>query len=621
MKLKRTLGLLEVFCIASGAMISSGIFVLPGLAYAQAGPAMVVSYLLAGLLASVGLFNVAELATAMPRAGGVYFFVTRALGPAVGTIGGLLTWFALSLKSSFALVGLGAFARLILGAHLPNLSMQWIAVALAAVFTVLNIVGTRGAARVQVVLVLGLFSLMGIYIVAGLPAVRPENFDPVAPRGLPAVLFTTGFVFVAYGGLLKVSSVSEEVANPGRDIPLGMLLALLVVTACYTLMVLVTTGVLPAGALDGSLTPISDGAGVFLGSWGARVMGGAAVLAFISTANAGILAASRFLVALSRDDLVPPGLKRIHGRFQTPHVAVAATGLLVAAALFVELNVLVGAASAVLILTYALSCLCVIICREGRLQNYRPQFRAPFYPWLQVLGLGGFLLLILAMGLEAYLVSFGLVLLGFIAYWFYGRARATREYALLHLLDRLTSRQLVTGTLESELKTIIRERDTIVPDHFDQLVEHAPVLDLAEPMPRDLFFERAADALADRVGLPPAKLRRLLVAREQGGSTALTPEFAIPHLVFEGDGPMHMLIARCLPGVHFSDAAPAVRAVVVLAGTKAERNRHLRSLAAIAQIVQSPDFNFRWTAARDEQSLRDIFLLGERRRDGDQRFL
>src|SRR6056297_2050626 len=98
--LRRHLGLLEVFCIASGAMISSGIFVLPGLAHAQAGPAVVVSYLLAGLLALVGLLNVAELATAMPRAGGDYFFITRTLGPAVGTIGGLLTWFSLSLKSS-----------------------------------------------------------------------------------------------------------------------------------------------------------------------------------------------------------------------------------------------------------------------------------------------------------------------------------------------------------------------------------------------------------------------------------------------------------------------------------------------------------------------------------------
>ena len=615
MKLKRNLGLLDIFCIASGAMISSGIFVLPGLAHAQAGPAVVVSYFLAGILALVGLLNVAELATAMPRAGGDYFFITRTLGPAVGTIGGMLTWFSLSLKSAFALVGMGAFVRLLLGGHMAGLSIEWIALMLAMVFVGLNIVGTRGVARLQVGLVLALLLLMGVYIAIGLPAVRAENFNPVAPKGLPAVLFTAGFVFVSYGGLLKVSSVAEEVRNPGREIPLGMLLALLVVTTCYTLMVLVTTGVLPADTLDGSLTPISDGAAMFMGVWGARLMGAAAVLAFISTANAGILAASRYLVALSRDDLAPPALKRINGRFQTPHVAVMVTGLLVVTALFLDLKILVEGASTVLILSYALSCLCVIICRESRLQNYRPQFQSPLYPWLQIFGLGGFALLILAMGIEAYVISFSLILVGFLTYWYYGRARATREYALLHLIERLTSRQLVTGTLESELKAIIRERDTIVLDHFDRLVEDCNVLDLPEAMDRDAFFEQVAQVMGDRVGLTPARFRELLIAREEEGSTALAPEFAVPHLVYGGEGPTKMLLARCMAGIRFNEDAPSVRAVVVLAGSKADRNLHLRSLAAIAQIVRSRDFDARWAEARDEQSLRDIFLLGERRRE------
>lgn len=105
MKLKKELNLLDVFCIASGAMISSGLFILPGLAHAQAGPAVVVSYLLAGLLAMTGVLSIAELATAMPKAGGDYFFITRGMGPAAGTVAGLLSWLSLSLKSSFALVG------------------------------------------------------------------------------------------------------------------------------------------------------------------------------------------------------------------------------------------------------------------------------------------------------------------------------------------------------------------------------------------------------------------------------------------------------------------------------------------------------------------------------------
>ena len=112
--LKKSLGVLDVFCIASGAMISSGLFVLPGLAYARAGPAVVVSYVLAGLLAATGLLSTAELATAMPKAGSDYFFIARGMGPAVGTVAGLFNWVSFSLKAAFALVGMAALIQLLL---------------------------------------------------------------------------------------------------------------------------------------------------------------------------------------------------------------------------------------------------------------------------------------------------------------------------------------------------------------------------------------------------------------------------------------------------------------------------------------------------------------------------
>ena len=113
-QLERQLGLVHVTCIASGALISSGLFVLPGMAHARAGPAVLISYLLAGVLATIGLLSVAELATAMPKAGGDYFFISRALGSGVGTVAGLLSWFSISLKAAFALVGMGALAEVVL---------------------------------------------------------------------------------------------------------------------------------------------------------------------------------------------------------------------------------------------------------------------------------------------------------------------------------------------------------------------------------------------------------------------------------------------------------------------------------------------------------------------------
>jgi APA family basic amino acid/polyamine antiporter len=181
-KLSKELGLLELFCIASGAMISSGLFILPGLAHAYAGPAVVVSYLIAGLLAMTGMLSQAELVSAMPKAGGTYFYITRAMGPALGTVDGLVTWFSLSFKSAFALVGMAAFAVII-----TDLNMQAVAVGLVVVFVVLNLLGIKEAGRAQVSLVAGLLVLLVFYIVRGIPAIQIDHFQPFAPHGLAAV--------------------------------------------------------------------------------------------------------------------------------------------------------------------------------------------------------------------------------------------------------------------------------------------------------------------------------------------------------------------------------------------------------------------------------------------------
>lgn len=200
MELKRSLKLIDVFCISTGAMVSSGLFILPGLAYSITGPAVAVAYLLAGLFSLAGMLSIAELATAMPKAGGDYFFITRALGPAVGTIAGLLSWLSLSLKSAFALIGMAAFAKLIL----PGYDMQLIAVILCAIFIGLNILGVKQAARFQVTLVLVMLGLMILYIVLGLPKVQLENFQPF--------LLQVGKAFfrllVLFSSLMVVYSIS-----------------------------------------------------------------------------------------------------------------------------------------------------------------------------------------------------------------------------------------------------------------------------------------------------------------------------------------------------------------------------------------------------------------------------
>lgn len=423
-----------------------------------------------------------------------------------------------------------------------------------------------------------------------------------------------GYVFVSYAGLLKIASVAEEVRSPSRNIPLGMMLALGVVSAFYTAVVGVTVGALAPETLAGSLTPISDGAEVFMGRGGRIALSVAAVLAFLTTANAGIMTSARSLLPLSRDRLFPESFAGINRRFGTPHNALLLTGAVILLSLFLKLDILVEAASIVLIITNVLSCLSVVVLRESGLQNYRPRFRSPLYPWMQVGGIIAFAFVLLEMGVEAFTITVLLLLAGFCAYWFYGRKRVRQESALLHLVERITDRKLVTGTLEAELKQVFRERDNIAEDRFDHLVERCAVLDLDRPTDLGTFFSRAAEMLSPRIGLDVPTLRDALDARERESSTAIGPALAIPHVVIEGEGKFEILLARCRDGIRFSDRATNVRAVFALIGTRDERNFHLCALAAFAQVARDVEFLDRWMAAGNAQALRDVVLLGNRDR-------
>ena len=596
--LKKGLSLIDVFCIATGAMISSGIFVLPGLAHTKAGPGVIFSYFFAGLLALPGMLSIVEMTTAMPKAGGDCFSIIRSMGPGIGTVAGLLSWFSLSMKSAFALLGISIFASEIL-----SINIQIIAVLFSMIFLMINLVGIKEAGRTQVFLVAGLLLLMLFYLVRGIPEVKLEYLHPFMPNGFNSIFTTAGFVFVAYGGLLKVASIAEEIRNPGKNIPLGMMLSMSVTVILYVLIIFVTTGVMSSAKLDISLTPISDGAEVFLGRGGRLALSVAAILAFLSTANAGIMTAARSLVPLSRDRLIPLFIGKIHKKFQTPYIS-----------LFLNLEILVKAASAVLILTNILSCISVIILRESKVSNYRPVYKIPLYPWLPLFGVAGLLFLLWDIGRGALFVSCLLVLLGFSTYLFYGRKKVTGDYALMHLVERIINKRLTSGKLEQELKEIIRERDNITLDRFDELVERSVILDISDSLSVDDFFNLSADILSQKMNISSNKLVKLFSEREKESSTVITPGLAVPHIIVDGSHIFEMLIVRCRNGICFPESEKEVHAVFMLIGSKDERNFHLRALSAIAQIVQDVNFEKNWMSAKDEQVLKDILLLTKRKR-------
>lgn len=608
-KLKKELGTVQVFTLAAGAMIGSGLFILPGLAHAQAGTGVILSYLFAGVLAAAATLSLAELATAMPKAGSDYFFITRGFGAGTGSIAGILSWFALALKSAFAIVGMATFIALFL--DMPVLLSGAV---LTVFFVFLNILGVRQAAQFQTILVFGMIILLLLYAAAGIPKMNAELLTPIAPFGATGIFSTAGFVFVSYGGLLKIASVAEEIDNPGKCLPLGLGLALVCVTVLYALTIFITGGVLENEVFNDSRTPLSDGGRAIAGTAGFIAMSICAILAFISTANAGIMASSRYLLALSRDNLLPEPLGRVSKKTKTPIIAIAMTGGLILLSLLLELSLLVKAASCVLILSYILCCLAVVVLRESGLQNYRPLFTAPGYPWIQIAGILGLVFVLFELAIEAFLISAVLVLFAFLIFWFYGRKQMHQESALLHLVTRLTDRELTEGELEEELKEIIRERDDIKQDQFDRLVENAPVLDYEESVTKEQLFADAAEKLAPLLDINHDDLAKNLEKREEENSTVLSPFLAVSHVIIKGTDKFELLIARAKEGVKFSAEAPTVHAVFVLVGSVDQRNTHLRALFAIARITQADEFEAAWLEAKDHQILRDLIVLSDRRR-------
>ncbi len=611
----KSLGLVDVFCISSGAMISSGIFILPGIAFAQIGPAVFLSYLLAGICALVGALATIELATAMPLAGGIYFYTGRSMGPLAGTVSGLLNWSAIALKSSFAIFGMSEVLH-----QFFNFEPVLCGIILTLLFLLVNLIGTREAAIAQIIMVLLLFAAMGAYVVLGFPELKPSRFSPLFIPGKDySYLFAeAAFVFVSFGGLLDVASVSEEVRNPKRNLPLGMISAIVAVAFIYVLTLIVTVGVLEPGKLAGSLTPLADAARQYYGTPGFAVITFGAMMAFVTTANAGVMAAARFPYAMGRDALIPGFFSNTYGKRKMPLPALLITGAVMVAAQLLPLEQLVSVASTVIMLSFILTNASVIILRESNIQNYRPSFRVPFYPWTPILSMGLFGVLIMELGLGAVQISLGIIILGLILYFIFGR-KVNLEYALEHLIRRITRNRMPRHGLERELREIIRARDEIVSDDFDHGVENAPIIvydkaDNFDALAREIC--RTSDHLASQSGI----LADLLIRREETSSTVLTPYVAIPHLMIDGKNIFELIIVKATHGVQFpGNAAPQVKAIFFLFGTADQRNLHLKSLAAIAQIIQSPTFEKRWEKADTPEKIRDLLLLAKRNRHSSDR--
>ena len=185
----------------------------------------------------------------------------------------------------------------------------------------------------------------------------------------------------------------------------------------------------------------------------------------------------------------------------------------------------------------------------------------------------------------------------------------------MHIVERVTDKQLKTVTLENELRDILLERDEIIEDRFDQLIRECEILDIQGRKSSEEIFRQVSKILEKRLDTSEYVLFEKFLHRETEGSTVVQPGFAIPHIVVEGENKFDVLLVRAIDGIDFTHAPDPVRIMFVLAGSRDERNYHLRALMAIAQVAQEKQFEQRWLAARNTQAIRNIILLSTRKRD------
>ncbi|HEB31555.1 MAG TPA: amino acid permease [Spirochaetes bacterium] len=609
--------MLEVFSISSGAMISSGLFVLPSIVFLKSGPSIILSYIFAALLVIPAMLSKAELVTAMPKAGGVYFFVHRSLGPLFGTFAGFASWFSLSLKSAFALVGIGVFLEQVFPGVSPG-TVKFIAIAFTVFFAILNIFSVKKSGRFQVVLLFGLIGILVFYIFSGLNYIDVQRYVPFKPYGWKSILTVTGMIFISFGGLTKVASIAEEVKDPAITIPGGMFSAFAVVVLLYVLTIFVTVGVLDNAELRGTLTPLSAGAAKYMGNIGYIILSLAAMLSFITTANAGLMAASRNPLAMSKDNLLPAFFSRVNLRFKTPVIAVLMTALFMIAIIsFLDIESLVKVASTMMLILFSFVNISLILMRESRIVSYKPAFKAPLYPYLQIAGVAVYLALIIEMGTVPLIITSGFFILSLVWYLLYSKSRSSKDSALIHIAERVTAKDIESSTLRDELREILLERDEIIEDRFDSIIKGARIIDLDVDRDVKSLFNVLSKAFSEIFNIPPKTVYDLLEKREAETTTVIQTGLAMPHIIIEGNSKFDIVIVRSKSGINFLIDDPPVHIVFALAGTKDERNFHLQALMAIAQIVQNKDFTNNWIKVRGPEDLRNLILLAQRVRKGE----
>ena len=595
--MRRNLGTASVFAICTGAMFSSGFFLLPGIASGATGPAVPLTYLLASILMFPAIFSLGELSSAIPRAGGPYLFLRRSVGSLIGLVGSVAYYLQLLLKGSFAFVGVGVYLSLIV-----DIPMQTTAVVLIVLFTALNLFGVKETARTEVILVAILLLLLAYFVTSGFVeiGVRDQDigdrFSPLFPFGAAGVWAGVALVFISYGGIGQVASLAEEVKQPSRSIPRGMLLAIGVATVFYVLGTIVMVAMLPPETLRDNEVPVAAAAAELRTlPLPVVVIVVAALAAFASTGNAAILSAARYPLAMARDRLIWRKFATLDEN-GVPRVSVILTGLLVIILVIVfDVEGIARFGSAFLLFVFLGVCVAVLVFRGSRTDEYKPGYRSPLYPWMQIVGV----ILYFALILESGLPAIGLILAvcaGAALWYLWGVKDApSHSAAVYELMGRLARRGTTTAGFSEAGVPVLAGAG------LAQLSERAIVQDLEGPATLEEAIEDTARALKTSVG---------------GDVEALAEHLLTEVSHWGGHSRSNVLIAPALlPGIEQPELivlrgtirmdSNEYEGLITLVDDEHSSSRLLTLLSQLEGVIHHSDFPRDWRGAESAQDLKD----------------
>jgi basic amino acid/polyamine antiporter, APA family len=453
--LKRQLGAFDLTMLGIGAIIGTGIFVLTSVAAQKAGPGMMYSFIIAGIVCALTALVYAEIASMVPVAGSAYTYSYAVLGEVIAWSVGWALILEYAVAASAVAVGWSGYANGFLhsiGIGLPVAltagpgdtitladgttvrgTFNLIAFVISLMVTGLLILGTTKSARFTAILVFVKIAALVAFVALALPAVQHANFVPMLPNGwgTPSsgvgVLGAAASIFFAYVGFDAVSTAAEETKNPNRNIPIGLIGSLAVCTVFYLLVSYAAIGAVgaqPGGVLSQSKDPLAfilrEIGFPRVGQW----VGAAAIIALPSVILMMIYGQTRILFTMARDGLMPKMFAKVHPTFNTPHVVTAITGVGVAlfAAMF-PVSLLADVSNSGTLFAFFIVALGVLMLRKSQPDRVRP-FRTPMASVVCPLAMAGCVLLFVSLDHYTIGLFFGWFAAGMLVYFAYARSRS-----------------------------------------------------------------------------------------------------------------------------------------------------------------------------------------------------